>query len=237
MQRKIPEVFDKPMLLKLFTQMKNPRYFMGCLLGFFCGMRIGEVCSLKKEDVNLDRMTLKVVQGKGKKDRIIPIPEDLHNPLQAYLEFAEGNYMFPSRENRDGHMCDRLLSKYFNDMLKKVGYDYIAYNDSRGAPRFKFRFHSLRHSYATYLLNNGADIRDIQALLGHADIQATQIYTHVSYERKQDVVNRIFNRKPEPKPELPKLEIATTPTTNTQGLTPEEQQVMMKLMAKMMLGK
>jgi integrase len=236
MHRKIPEVFDKPMLLKMFKEMKNVRYFTGCLLGFFCGMRIGEVCSLKKEDINLDRMTLKVVQGKGKKDRIIPLPQDVIGPLRAYMELIEGDYMFPSRENKEGHMCNRLLSKYFNDILKKCSYDYIAYKDSRGTPRFKFRFHSLRHSYATYLLNNGADIRDIQALLGHADIQATQIYTHVSYERKQDVVNRIFNRKPEPKLELPKLDIATAPTQSA-GLTPEEQQVMMKLMAKMMLGK
>ena len=231
MARKIPEVFDKPMLLKMYKEMKNPRYFMGCLLGFFCGMRIGEVCGLKKEDINLDRMTLKVVQGKGSKDRIIPLPQDMFKPLKAYMEMIEGEHLFPSRENKEGHMCTRLLSKYFNEILHKCNYNYIMYNDSRGIPRFKFRFHSLRHSYATYLLNNGADLRDIQELLGHADIQATQIYTHVSYERKQDVVNRIFNKKsPETQPIQPQLQ-------QTAGLSPEEQQVMMKLMAKMMLGK
>ena len=98
MARRIPEVFDKPMLLKMFKQMKNPRYFIACLIGFFCGLRIGEACRLKKDDINLDRMTLKVVQGKGSKDRIVPFPHDLFKPLKAYMELIDGEYMFPSSD-------------------------------------------------------------------------------------------------------------------------------------------
>ncbi|MBN2112003.1 tyrosine-type recombinase/integrase, partial [Candidatus Woesearchaeota archaeon] len=198
----VPDVFDPDMLNVIFNKINNPKYFVGCLLGFFCGMRIGEVCRLKKEDISLKNMTLKVVKGKFKKDRIIPIPPQLKEVLEAHLEiYKDEVYMFPSRLHASDHICTRQMSQYFSNALEKSGYDFVAYKDKTGAPRYKYHFHTFRHSYATYLLNNNVDIRDIQALLGHANIMATQIYTHVSYERKKDVVKRVFDNEKEAVPE------------------------------------
>lgn len=197
MTLRVPDVLEPPMLDKLFSAMDNVKFFVGCQLGFFCGMRIGEVCNLRRDNVNLDNMTLKVVQGKFDKDRIIPIPEQLKEVLEAYLELigTSTQYLFPTRVIGKENICTRLLSQYFNTMLQRVGYDYVMGTQKDGRPRYKYRFHTLRHSYATYLLNNNVDLRDIQALLGHSSIMATQIYTHVSYERKKDVVGRVFNEK------------------------------------------
>ena len=195
MPLKIPDVLEPPMLEKFFEAMENPKHFVACILGFFCGMRIGEVTGLRVDNVNLDNMTLKVVQGKFSKDRIIPIPEQLKELLECHLELVKGSiYMFSTRRHDKEHVGSRELSRYFNSILQKVGYDFVASTQTNGRPRYKYRFHSLRHSYATYLLNNNVDIRDIQALLGHSSIQATEVYTHVSYERKKDVVERVFKK-------------------------------------------
>lgn len=195
MPLKIPDVMDPFILEKFFRAIDNVNKFIACLLGFFCGLRIGEVCKLKVSDINLNNMILKVVQGKFSKDRLVPIPSQLREVLKCYFRLINGKYMFPSRRTESKHICPRELNRYFNEVLKKVGYDYIDYIDKAGRPRFKFRFHTLRHSYATYLFNNNTDIRDIQVLLGHSSIQATQIYTHVSYERKKDVIEKVFSEK------------------------------------------
>jgi integrase len=234
MPLKVPDVLEPEMLEKLFEQMENPKFFVACILGFFCGMRIGEVCRLRKQDVNLENMTLKVIQGKFSKDRIIPIPVQLKDVLDAYMKiYPQEDYMFPSRVSGSEHVCTRQLSQYFTAALERAGLDYVYFKDKAGTERKKYRFHTLRHSYATYLLNNNVDLRDIQALLGHSNIMATQIYTHVSYERKQDVVKRVFeDKKPMPSP---KPEFQAIPQVNMIASDPDEKQ-MMFLMMKMMAG-
>lgn len=199
MPLKIPDVLDPLMLEKLFRAIDNVNKFVACLIGFFCGLRISEVCNLKIGDINLNNMVLKVVQGKNSKDRLVPIPEQLRETIKCYIRLIEGDYMFPSRLAKSNHITPDELRRYFRWLLKKVGYDYLDYVNKSGRKRLKYRFHTLRHSYATYLFNNGTDIRDIQALLGHSNIQATEIYTHVSYERKKDVVEKVFSNVKEEK--------------------------------------
>ncbi|MBW2972774.1 tyrosine-type recombinase/integrase [Candidatus Woesearchaeota archaeon] len=227
---------EPEMLEKLFEQMSNPKYFVGCLLGFFCGMRISEVCNLRLQDVNLNKMTLKVVQGKFCKDRIIPIPLQLKEVLEAHLEiYKNEEYMFPSRVQATDHVCTRQMSQYFTTALEKAGLDYKAYKDKTGRTRKKYRFHTLRHSYATHLLNNNVDIRDIQALLGHTSIQATQIYTHVSYERKKDVVRRVFEDLPKKEIVPQQPQVQQMPQMNMFAANVDEKE-MMVMMMKMMAG-
>jgi len=241
----VPDVLEPDMLEVIFNNIGNSKYFVACLLGFFCGMRVGEVCRLRKEDINLKNMTLKVVKGKFKKDRIIPIPPQLKEILEAHFElYPEEVYMFPSRRHASDHVCTRQMAQYFTWALEKAGYNFVAYKDKAGKPKYKYHFHTLRHSYATYLLNQNVDIRDIQALLGHANIMATQIYTHVSYERKQDVVNRVFNTEPEKMPETyqvqeqiaqqPKVEQPTQ--VNMFAAQNINEKEMMFMMMKMMAG-
>lgn len=233
MPLKIPEVSEPEMLEKLFEQMANPKFFVASLLGFFCGMRIGEVCRLKHQDVNLKNMTLKVVQGKFSKDRIIPIPGQLKEVVEAHMEiYKDVEYMFPSRIKESPHVCSRQVTQYFSASLKNAGLDYVAFKDKANRPRAKYRFHTLRHSYATYLLNNNVDIRDIQALLGHSNIMATQIYTHVSYARKQDIVKKVFDT---PKPAIVQQPQPQMQQMNMFASNPDEKE-MMFMMMKMMAG-
>jgi integrase len=235
MSLKVPDVLEPEMLEKLFDNMANPKFFIACLLGFFCGMRIGEVCRLRRQDVNLDKMTLKVVQGKFSKDRIIPIPEQLKEAVEAHMEiYRDEEYMFPSRIRESPHVCTRQLTQYFSAALKKAGLDYVYYKDKTGRDRYKYRFHTLRHSYATYLLNNNVDIRDIQALLGHSNIMATQIYTHVSYERKKDVVKKVFGT---PKPAVVQQPQMQQPMHQVNMFASNsDEKEMMFMMMKMMAG-
>jgi len=236
MPLKIPDVLEPEVLEKLFEQITNPKYLVACLLGFFCGMRISEVCNLRLQDVNLDKMTLKVVQGKFSKDRIIPIPSQLKEVIESHLEiYKDEEYMFPSRVHSSEHIGTRQLAQYFSTALQKAGLNYKAYKDKTGKTRYKYRFHTLRHSYATYLLNNNVDIRDIQALLGHASIQATQIYTHVSYERKKDVVKRVFEDLPKKEIVPQQPQVQQTPQMNMFAANVDEKE-MMVMMMKMMAG-
>ena len=235
MPLKVPDVLEPDMLEKLFMQMHNPKFFVACLLGFFCGMRIGEVSRLRIQDINLDNMTLKVVQGKFAKDRIIPIPKQLKEVIKAHIEiYKDEEYMFPSRIHNSDHVCNRQIAQYFHEAIKNAGYDFVAYKNKAGHSRFKYKFHTLRHSYATYLLNNNVDIRDIQALLGHSNIMATQIYTHVSYNRKKDVVERVFKEEEKKNQIQPQIQ----PMPQIQMVTAEnkDEKEMMFMMMKMMAG-
>ena len=119
------------------------------------------------QDCVLDRGMLKVVQGKGKKDRMAIIPKKLVEILEAQKKLKlSSDYLFTS--NRGGNMDKRSLQKIVSESAKKVGI------------MKKVSPHTLRHSFATHLLENGTDIRYIQELLGHAKLETTQIYTHVA---------------------------------------------------------
>ncbi|MEK7512332.1 MAG: tyrosine-type recombinase/integrase, partial [Patescibacteria group bacterium] len=131
------------------------------------GLRVSEVVNVRIKDVDLDGLQLHVKQGKGNKDRITVLPEKLKNDI---LQFITGknsdDYLFASE--RGGKLTKRTAQIIFERAMKKVGIVKDA------------TFHSLRHRYATHLLENGVDVRYVQALLGHANIRTTQIYTHVT---------------------------------------------------------
>jgi site-specific recombinase XerD len=118
-------------------------------------------------DVNLDELTLHIKEAKGRKDRISLVSEKLRGELAAQMLGKEGReYVFGSQ--RGGKLCSRTAGKIFSDALAKSGIQKAA------------TFHSLRHSFATHLLENGTDVRYVQALLGHSNITTTQIYTAVT---------------------------------------------------------
>jgi integrase/recombinase XerD len=148
-----------------------------------CGLRVSELVGLRLDSVDLESWTLRV-RGKGGKDRLVPFGEAARETLVAYLEGARGAsrraagnpHLFPGL--RGGHLTRQRAWQVVASHLRGAGI------------RRAISPHSLRHSFATHLLDNGADLRAVQLLLGHADISTTQIYTHLSRERLRQVHRR-----------------------------------------------
>jgi integrase/recombinase XerD len=151
-------------------------------LMYATGLRVSELINLKIHDIDLDNALLRTL-GKGSKERIIPIGdfaikyirEYLNNHRNNLIKFKNNDYIFLNNHGK------QLTRQGFFKILKK-----IAKEKNIKTP---FSPHTLRHSFATHLLNNGADLRSIQELLGHSDISTTQIYTHINNKRLQENYN------------------------------------------------
>lgn len=136
------------------------------------GMRVSELVSLRWEDLEPERGVAWVREGKGDKDRMITLSDRVIDVLDGMDEDSE--YVFAGR---DGQMTTRNVQRVVKRAAEQAGVDK------------KVTPHTLRHSYATHLLEDGNDLRLIQELLGHSNLQTTEIYTHVSSEAKQDIDN------------------------------------------------
>jgi integrase/recombinase XerD len=151
------------------------------------GIRVSELVSLNVSDVNLPMGYIRCA-GKGSKERIVPLGSLAIQSCQEYLELARGRLVKDRDEpalfvNHHGH---RLTRQGFWKIVKKYAED--ARIEKEITP------HTLRHSFATHLLENGADLRSVQEMLGHADISTTQIYTHVTKGRLKEVYARAHPR-------------------------------------------
>lgn len=165
--KKLPVVLSREEIDKLLGVIPNRKHRLLVALAYGAGLRVSEAVGLRVRDVNLNELTLHLKEAKGKKDRISLISEKLYEELSAQMLGKEGGeYVFGSQ--RGGKLCTRTAGKIFSDALRKAGIRKLA------------TFHSLRHSFATHLLENGTDVRYVQSLLGHSNITTTQIYTAVT---------------------------------------------------------
>ncbi len=148
------------------------------------GLRAGEAVALDLDDVDLGGAQVRVRRGKGGKERLALLGRAAVDAIAAYVERARDELAAKSRLGRSnalflnklgGRMSDRGVRRTFDKYAAAVG------------TRLKITPHVLRHSFATHLLENGADLRDVQELLGHADIGTTQVYTHVTTEAMRSV--------------------------------------------------
>jgi integrase/recombinase XerC len=153
---------------------------------YSAGLRVGELVRLDVGDVDLDDGTA-IVRGKGKRERLALLGEPCADAIRAWLA-ARGTAGRAARDdavflnNRGGRLTTRSVGRLLVTYLAQVGLD------PRTSP------HSLRHSFATHLLDNGADIRSVQELLGHKSLGTTQIYTHVTTQRLQDSYQKAHPR-------------------------------------------
>ena len=144
------------------------------------GLRVSELINLKQSQVNFNQGVLRIV-GKGDRERLIPLGEESQRWLKDFIEGSrmeillerQTDYLFPTRRG------DRMTRQAFWHIIKR-------YAEKAGIHK-KLSPHSLRHAFATHLLNRGADLRVVQLLLGHSDLSTTQIYTHVARERLKDL--------------------------------------------------
>ncbi len=140
------------------------------------GLRVSELVGLSLRDVNLERGFL-IVVGKGSKERVVPLGDVAAAHVQTYLERARPLLL------KKGDSEALFVSRRRRAMTRQMFWERIKYYVRKAGIRSNVSPHTLRHSFATHLLDNGADLRAVQAMLGHADISTTQIYTHVSRER------------------------------------------------------
>ncbi len=144
------------------------------------GLRVSELINLRQSQINFNQGVLRIV-GKGDRERLIPLGDEsqrwlkdfIDGPRMEILLERQTDYLFPTRRG------DRMTRQAFWHIIKR-------YAEKAGI-RKKLSPHSLRHAFATHLLNRGADLRVVQLLLGHSDLSTTQIYTHVARERLKDL--------------------------------------------------
>lgn len=172
--QKLPVVLSKKEILKIVAQIKNPKHSLMIRIAYSSGLRVSEVVNLKVRDVDFESNTIMIRNGKGRKDRLTVLSEKIKPDLQKFVVFKNlHDFVFASE--RGGKLTTTTLQKIFQRALVKSKIKKSA------------TFHSLRHSFATHLLENGVDIRYVQELLGHANIRTTQIYTHVTNPKLKNI--------------------------------------------------
>jgi len=145
-------------------------------LMYASGLRVSELVTLKTVHLGLTEGALRVT-GKGSKERLVPFGEEAHVWLQRYLATARGEILH-------GQASDALfVTGRGGAMTRQMFWKLVKAHALRGGVQVPLSPHTLRHAFATHLLNHGADLRAVQMLLGHADISTTTIYTHVARER------------------------------------------------------
>lgn len=160
-----------------------------CLLEmlYATGLRVSELVGLPLSAIGEDMQFL-MVSGKGGKERMVPLSEPAQKAVRAYLEVRkqfigpddkglQAQWMFPSRTSESGHLTRQRFAQLLKDLA-----------DNAGMESTKVSPHILRHAFATHLLSNGADLRSVQKMLGHADIATTQIYTHIVGDKAKKTV-------------------------------------------------
>jgi len=165
--KKLPTVLSRPEIKTILKSIQNEKHRLLLSLAYGAGLRVSEVVNLKIKDINLKELTIHIKNAKGQKDRITLLPEKLIKDLKKIIiKKTNNNFLFESE--RGGKLTTRTAQKIFENALKISDIKKDA------------SFHSLRHSFATHLLENGVDVRYVQELLGHQNIRTTQIYTHVT---------------------------------------------------------
>jgi integrase/recombinase XerD len=147
---------------------------------YACGLRVSELVGLRAEQVNLTQGVVRL-RGKGNKERLVPLGEEAMDWLQRYLDEARP-------ELCAGQVVPELfVSRQARGMTRQTFWHRLRRYAQQAGIRKHLSPHTLRHAFATHLLNHGADLRVVQMLLGHSDLSTTQIYTHVARERLKDL--------------------------------------------------
>lgn len=176
---KIPTVLTKTEVKHLIDSINNHKSKLMISLIYACGLRVSELVNLRTENINIIEKVGYIKQSKGRKDRVFNIPLYLKDDLIHQIKNQERNkktYLF---HGPNGKLSTRNLQKIVSNASKKAEI------------KKSVHCHTLRHSYATHLLENQVDIRKIQELLGHSDLSTTQIYTHISKEELKKVKSPI----------------------------------------------
>jgi site-specific recombinase XerD len=166
--KRLPLVLSKEEISRILGMEQNPKHRLLLMLVYSSGLRVSEVVALKREHIDLSRKVIYIRLGKGRKDRCTLLAEKAAHFIREYCAFYNiQSWLFP------GQSVTRPLT------IRSAQYIFNKAIYHAGIPK-KISIHSLRHSFATHLLESGTDIRYIQSLLGHATLRTTERYTHIA---------------------------------------------------------
>jgi site-specific recombinase XerD len=169
-EKKLPRVIDGDFIKERLSKIENLKHKAILTLTYSVGLRVSEIVNLKIEDVDSKRMLIHIKNAKGRKDRMVPLSPNVLNLLREYFkQYRPKKYLFNGQTSNIYSIgsCQQIYKKY----IEESGH-----------------IHTLRHSCATNLLENGTDLRLIQKILGHSNVKTTEIYTHVSNQMLSNVV-------------------------------------------------
>jgi len=188
--RKLPEVLSREEVARLLAAVDNRKHQTALAVAYGAGLRVSEVVSLKVSDLDSQRMTLRIEQGKGSKDRYAMLSPVLLERLRAWWKFAhaqgkmlQGGWLFPGLDPIDP-LSTRQLNRAVHAAAEAAGIDK------------RVSMHTLRHSFATHLLEQKVDIRIIQVLLGHKKLETTALYAQVATDVLREVISPIETLPP-----------------------------------------
>jgi len=175
-EKKLPTVLSKNEIQLLFGNTHNLKHLTILAVIYSCGLRISELINISLNDIDNNRMIIHIRKGKGNKDRQVQLTNQVLELLRMYYKkYLPVNYLIVGQNG----------GKYSTTSIQKI----IKKSALKARIYKKVTPHTLRHSFATHLLENGTDIRFIQKNLGHSDIKTTQIYTHVSNAQLKNIQN------------------------------------------------
>jgi integrase/recombinase XerD len=161
-EKKLPKVIDGDFIKERLSKIENIKHKSLLVLTYSVGLRVSEVVNLKIEDIDSKRMIIHIKNAKGRKDRIVPLSNNVLELLRNYFkEYKPKEYLFNGQKSLkySPNSCNKIVKKYLGE---------------------KYHIHQLRHSCFTNLLESGVDLRIIQKIAGHNNVKTTEIYTHVS---------------------------------------------------------
>ncbi|MGC8955322.1 MAG: site-specific tyrosine recombinase/integron integrase [Fervidobacterium sp.] len=180
LRKKIPNfltIDEVKAIIEAFNEEKELKYKTIILLLYFCGLRVSELCNLKVEDVSFYPPYVKVVMGKGNKDRLVPISDSVVPFLERYVQKYKPKIYFI--ESRGKAIHPATVFRIVKRAAKRAGITK------------KIHPHTLRHSFATHLIMNNVNVKIVQELLGHANLSTTSIYLHVADKEKFEAVRKL----------------------------------------------
>lgn len=184
-KRKLPVVLSFEEVRKVLSHIHHPTYRMCLTLIYACGLRLNECIHLRVEDINSSRMVIRVVKGKGAKMRYVPLCDHVLKLLRQYWRLQRPQPWLFQSVYTGGPIASNSIQGAFRDARQKAGINKEA------------TIHSLRHSYATHLLESGIDSRLIQGALGHNCTRSTSLYTHLTSKTElilNDAVNEFMSK-------------------------------------------
>src|SRR5690606_8596040 len=176
----LPKAISTTDIKKMLNVLPNLKHQLLLKMCYGMGLRVSELTNLKITDIDSKRMQVLVQSGKGKKDRYVVLPESILKDLRKYyIENKPKKYLFEGKNG--GQYSVRSVQQVFKNAMKKANINK------------RVGVHSLRHSYATHLIEQGTDIRFVQDLLGHNNIKTTMVYTALTDASKRKIISPLDN--------------------------------------------